>query len=87
MVLADPYLDSETIALTLQTLITFHHRNAIAQPAAPYLASTTPYLSCYRDNSLPTNGTIGRIAAPGNVTYFNCRAVITNAIQNSYLRD
>ena len=31
-------------------------------------------------NPLPTNGTVGRIASPGNVTYYNCRAVSGKAI-------
>jgi len=85
MVLAAPHLDSETIAYTLQTFITLHHCNAIAQPVAPYLASTTPYPSCYRDNSLPKNVTFGRIASPGNVTYFNCRTVSLNGLESGYL--
>jgi hypothetical protein len=93
MVLAAPHLDGETITQTFQTFITLHHHNAIAKPAAPYLASTTPqsrlarrgtaYPVCYRDKFLPTNWTICRLTAPGNVTYFNCRTVSLHLVPDS----
>jgi hypothetical protein len=49
-----------------------------AQTAAHDGANTAPYPSRHRDNSLPTNGTIGRIASPGNAYLLYCRAVGRN---------
>jgi len=48
---AGPNLDKWYFAETLQPFIDFHHRNAIAQTAAPYLANNAPYPSRYRDKS------------------------------------
>ena len=50
-IFAAPYLDKWHFTLIFYPFKTFHHRNAIAQPAAPYFANIAPYLSRYRDKS------------------------------------
>ena len=51
-IFAAPYLDSLVNAYKSQPSNTFHHRNAIPKPAAPYFANIAPYPSRYRDKFL-----------------------------------
>ena len=58
---------------------TLHHRNAIAQTAAPYFANIAPYQLATGTVPGP-NGTNDRpVSCAGNANSLNCRAVVRNA--------
>jgi hypothetical protein len=63
-IFAAPYLDSLVNAYKSQSSNGFHHRNAIAKPAAPYFANIAPYRLATGTISLLTTGTVSRMAAP-----------------------
>ena len=79
-IFAAPSLDKWHFTLTFWPSKTFHHRNAIAQTAAPYFANTAPYQLATGTVPWP-NGTNDRpVSCAGNANSLNCRAVSTNCL-------
>ena len=77
-IFAAPSQDRWHFKLMFYPFKTLHHRNAIAQSAAPYFANIAPYQLATGTVPMP-NGTNDRpVSCAGNKTYHNCRAVSVN---------